>query len=125
MKGATTNDDSFHVVTKRRNQKQQSKLDGKVTKATDTSQAKNVHKKRQSDTTNEVATLTAEEGTDQHLASGEEEEEEDDNSNSDPSFIGGFSKKKQQYLTQKIEDRSGTYNYQTDPSQYKKARKRL
>jgi len=113
MKANTTNDDSFQVVTKRRNQKQQSKLDGKVTKVS--TSTKKVMKKRPSETTNEVATLTAEEGsrTDQDLASGEEE---GDNSNSDPSFIGGYSKKKQQYMEQAIADRSGTYNFVEDPS---------
>jgi len=95
MKANTTNDDSFQVVTKRRNQKQQSKLDGKVTKASSTSQAKQSMKKRTSETTNEVVTLTAEEGTrtDQDLPS-----DGNENSNSDPSFIGGYSKKKQQYM---------------------------
>jgi len=112
MKANTTNDDSFHVVTKRRNQKQQSKLDGKVTKASSTSQAKQTMKKRTSETTNEVVTLTAEEGTrtDQDLPS-----DENENSGSDPSFIGGYSKKKQQYMEQQIADRSGTYNFAEDP----------
>jgi len=62
MKANTTNDDSFHVVTNRRNKKQQSKLDGKVTKASVPVSAKKDMKKRSSETTNEVATLTAEEG---------------------------------------------------------------
>jgi len=61
MRANTTNDDSFHVVTNRRNKKQQSKLDGKVTKASAPTSAKKDMKKRQSETTNEVATLSAEE----------------------------------------------------------------
>jgi len=95
MKANTTNDDSFQVVTKRRNQKQQSKLEGKATKAMSTSQAKQSMKKRTSEITNEVVTLTAEEGTrtDQDIGS-----DNNDNSGSDPSFIGGYSKKKQQYI---------------------------
>jgi len=50
---------------------------------------------RTSEITNEVVTLTAEEGThtDQDIGS-----DNNDNSGSDPSFIGGFSKKKQQYI---------------------------
>lgn len=80
--------------------------------------------KRPSDTRTEVATLTAEEGTrTEQEASGEDEL--NDNSNSDPSFIGGFSKKKQQYMEQKIQDRSGVFNFEEDPQAYKKARKRL
>lgn len=39
---------------------------------------------------------------------------------------GSFlSKKKMQYLEQKISDRSGSYCYAEDPTLYKKARKRL
>lgn len=36
-----------------------------------------------------------------------------------------LSKKKIQYLEQKISDRTGSYNYAEDPTLYKKARKRL
>jgi hypothetical protein len=68
-------------VTKRRNQKQQQKLDGKASKSAA------ANKKRPSDA--KTDTLTAEEG-EQDISG-----EENDNSNSDPSFIGGFSKKKQ------------------------------
>jgi len=51
------------------------------------------NKKRPSDA--KTDTLTAEEGepTEQDGSGGE-----NDNSNSDPSFIGGYSKKKQQYM---------------------------
>ena len=38
-------------------------------------------------------------------------------------ILAGLSKKKRQYLTQAIEDRSGAYNYAKDPDTYKKARK--
>ena len=34
-----------------------------------------------------------------------------------------LSKKKREYLEQKIEDRSGQFDYQADPTAYKKARK--
>jgi len=56
-----------------------------------------------------------------NLASAEEEDAE----NSDPSFIAGLSKKKQQYMVQAIEDKSGKFDYANDPIAYKKARKRL
>ena len=36
-----------------------------------------------------------------------------------------LTKKKKQYLEQAIVDRSGAYDYAADPSNYKKARKRL
>lgn len=41
------------------------------------------------------------------------------------STITGLSKKKKEYLEQAIVDRSGAYEYADDPSNYKKARKRL
>ena len=50
-------------------------------------------------------------------------EDSGENDNSDPSFVGGYSKKKQQYVEQEIHDRSGTYRYGADPATYKKARK--
>lgn len=75
------------------------------------------NKKRPSDA--KTDTLTAEEG-EQDGSGGE-----NDNSNSDPSFIGGYSKKKQQYIDQRIEDRSGVFDFEADPAAYKKARKRL
>jgi len=52
-------------------------------------------KKRTSEVTNEGVALTAEEGTrtDQDVPS-----DNNENSGSDPSFIGGYSKKKQQYI---------------------------
>ena len=39
--------------------------------------------------------------------------------------IGQLSKKKKQYIAQKIEDKTGVFSYAEDPTQYKKARKRL
>jgi len=50
-----------------------------------------------------------------------------DESNSFEHTVGGtvnLSKKKQQYITQDIVDRSGAYSYADDPLNYKKARKR-
>lgn len=38
---------------------------------------------------------------------------------------GQISKKKKQYLEQEIVDKTGKFTYQEDPTQYKKARKRL
>jgi len=40
-------------------------------------------------------------------------------------ILANISKKKKQYLEQQIIDRSGNYDYAEDPTQYKKARKRL
>ena len=45
-------------------------------------------------------------------------------SNYDFGSDAGITKKKQQYMEQKIEDKTGTYDYELDPVMYKKARKR-
>lgn len=100
MRANTTNDDSFQVVTKRRQQKQQSKIQDKVSKAAGSTKTKRAVKKKgsESQTTVDVADITVEDmpRTDpdqdlEDLASGEESAE---NTNSDPSFIGAVSKKK-------------------------------
>ena len=38
---------------------------------------------------------------------------------------GELTKKKKQYIEQEIVDKTGVFTYQEDPTQYKKARKRL
>ena len=86
------------------------RLNEKVSKATGQAKTKSTVKKRGSNTTDAA-----------NLASAEE----DDAENSDPSFIAGLSKKKQQYMVQAIEDKSGIFDYANDPIAYKKARKRL
>ena len=86
------------------------RLNEKVSKATGQAKTKSTVKKRGSNTTDAA-----------NLASAEE----DDAENSDPSFIARLSKKKQQYMVQAIEDKSGTFDYANDPIAYKKARKRL
>jgi hypothetical protein len=109
MQANTANDDSFQVVSKRRQGKQQSKLEGKLGKAAGSAKPKKASK-RTSEMTTDIADLTVEDTPrtehDQNLASGEDTGEND---TSEPSFVGGYSKKKQQYLEQEIRDRSGTY----------------
>lgn len=56
--------------------------------------------------------------------SSEEDAEELYGSQSEMSAVK-LTKKKKEYKSKNIEDKSGVYNYDVDPDAYKKARKRL
>ena len=49
----------------------------------------------------------------------------DENLASGPKSVRRLTKKKLQYLEKPIEDKSGKFDWETDPVAYKKARKRL